>query len=359
VIPVAFAIPGDLALPTGGYAYDRRVLALLPRHGISVEHVPLPGGFPEPSAGELGAAHAALAAIADKVVLIDGLAFGAMPAALVASLQAPIIALVHHPLYKEAGLAPARREALHGLEKAALALTRRVLVTSPMTARTLTQCLLVPAAKITVAEPGTDPAPRAQGSLGPDIQLLSVGAVVPRKAHTLLVAALAPLAGERWHLTIAGPTDRSAAALSALMQAIDAGGLQERVRVIGAVAEDRLGAYYAGADAFVLASLYEGYGMVLGEAMARGLPIVCTTGGAAAETVPDGAAIKVPPGDGEALTAALRALLTDAALRRRLADASFAAGQRLPSWDDAARTIAAVVASTAAEARGRPGRARP
>ena len=83
--------------------------------------------------------------------------------------------------------------------------------------------------------------------------------------------------------------------------------------------------------------------MVLAEAMARGLPIVCTTGGAAAETVPDAAAIKVPPGDQGALTAAIRRLLDEPDLRRRLADASWAAGQRLPRWEDTARIIAGVI----------------
>ena len=91
--------------------------------------------------------------------------------------------------------------------------------------------------------------------------------------------------------------------------------------------------------------------MALGEAMARGLPIVCTTGGAAAETVPDAAAIKVAPGDAAALSVALRSLVTGAALRRRLAAASWAAGQRLPRWHDTARRIAGVITTLAATER--------
>ena len=45
----AFAIPGDITLATGGYAYDRRVLALLPTFGVDVHHLALPGGFPNPT----------------------------------------------------------------------------------------------------------------------------------------------------------------------------------------------------------------------------------------------------------------------------------------------------------------------
>ena len=90
-------------------------------------------------------------------------------------------------------------------------------------------------------------------------------------------------------------------------------------------------------------SLFEGYGMVLTEAVARGLPIVCTTGGAAAETVPDAAAIKVAPGDAAALADALRSLIGDAARRQRLADASWRASQRLVRWEETARIVADVL----------------
>jgi glycosyltransferase involved in cell wall biosynthesis len=200
----------------------------------------------------------------------------------------------------------------------------------------------VPAGRITVAEPGTDPAPRATGT-GSPVQLLAVGAVVPRKAYDLLVRALAPLADRDWRLAIAGPTDRSPQALAALDAALRQSGLGRRVALLGAVGQDRLADLYARADVFVMSSLLEGYGMVLGEAMARGLPIVCTTGGAAAETAPDAAAIKVAPGDEAALSAAIARLVDDLPLRARMADASWAAGQGLPRWDETARRIANVI----------------
>jgi glycosyltransferase involved in cell wall biosynthesis len=123
--------------------------------------------------------------------------------------------------------------------------------------------------------------------------------------------------------------------------------LQDRVTIAGAVSQDRLADMYASADAFLLPSLYEGYGMVLAEAMARGLPIVCTTGGAAAETAPGAEALKVPPGDQDALTHAIGRLLGEPDLRRRMADASWVAGRRLPRWEDAARIIAGVIEGVA------------
>jgi glycosyltransferase involved in cell wall biosynthesis len=345
--PATFAIPGDITLRTGGYIYDRRVLGLLPQYGVAAQHLQLPGSFPDPTAADLEMTGWQLAAIPPETVMIDGLAYGAMPAAVIARTHAPIVALVHHPLCLEAGLTKARQDALHLLEKEALALAKRVVVTSRITARTLVADFGVPREKITIAEPGTDPAPRAKGSSGGPIQLLSVGAIVPRKACDLLVRSLARLKYRDWRLSIVGPTDRSPEALAAVDAAIRDAGLGERIEITGPLDEKQLAEQYASADAFVIASLYEGYGMVLAEAMARGLPLVCTTGGAAAETVPDDAGIKVPPGDGKALSLALQRILQDTVLRRRMADASWAASQKLPRWEDTARIIAGVIKEVA------------
>ncbi len=343
-----FAIPGDIDLATGGYTYDRRVLALLPRFGVEVRHLQLPGSFPAPAAADLDETAQQLAAVApEDVLMVDGLAYGAMPEAVIGRARSPIVALVHHPLCLEAGLAAARRAELRALETAALRLARRVVVTSPATARTLERDFAVPREALAVAEPGTERAARATGSPAGPLQLLAVGAVVPRKAYDVLVRALAGHKETDWRLAIVGPTDRSAEALAGLHAAIADTGLAGRIGLVGPVSQERLSGYYAAADIFLMPSLYEGYGMVLAEAMARGLPIVCTTGGAAAETVPDGAAIKVPPGDERALGDAIGRLLRDAGLRRRLADASWAAAQRLPAWEDTARTIAGVIEEVA------------
>jgi glycosyltransferase involved in cell wall biosynthesis len=343
VTEAVFAIPGDLNLPTGGYAYDRHVLARLAGQGVEARHLELPGSFPAPSAGDLAATERLIAAAdARAVLLVDGLAYGAMPADLVARIRQPIVALVHHPLCLEAGLDAARQAHLRDTERAALGLARAVIATSPTTARTLIADFAVPGRKLTVAEPGTEPAPRATGT-GKPLAILSVGSIVPRKAYDVLVRALSPLAGLDWRLTIAGADDRSPEALAALTSAIADTGLGARVTLTGAATQSQLDALYAAADLFVLPSLFEGYGMVLAEAMARGLPIVCTTGGAAAETAPADAALKVPPGDAAALGAAIGHVLRDAAARRAMGAASWAAGRALPRWDDTARIIAAVL----------------
>jgi glycosyltransferase involved in cell wall biosynthesis len=346
VLEAAFAVPGDISAPTGGYAYARKLLSLAPEVDIALHRVPLPGGFPHPSHAELTETAARLRECPRAVLLIDGLAYGAFTPDLLATLDRPIVALVHHPLALETGLDPARRDALARSERQALAHARAIVATSRETARILVADFAVAPGKITVAEPGTEPAPRATGT-GDPVQLLAVGTVSPRKGFDILVAALAGLADLPWRLTIAGALDRDPTAGASLVAAIEKAGLRERVSLVGVLAEGELSALYAGSDVLVSPSLYEGYGMALAEALARGLPLVASTGGAAAQTVPDAAGLKVPPGDVHALRDALARMIADAALRRRCADASWAAGQSLPRWRDAAATIAGVLRGAA------------
>jgi glycosyltransferase involved in cell wall biosynthesis len=340
---VFFAIPGDIDTPTGGYAYDRRVLALLPGCGVLVEHLPLPGTFPFAPVPDLAMAGRALGQTPeDAVLLVDGLAYGALTDIVLKDLHRRFVALVHHPLALETGLTERRRRALVESERAALARAVAVVVTSPLTARILASEYDVPGSRITVAVPGTDPAARARGG-GEPPSILAVGAVSPRKAYGVLVEAMAALKDLPWRLRILGATDRAPEEAGRVAAAIRAHHLDGRIVLEGARPAAVLEDAYAAADIFVMPSLFEGYGMVLAEAMARGLPIVCTTGGAAAETVPDAAAIKVTPGDAAALAHALLQVIDDEGLRAALAEASFAAGRQLPTWEDTARVVAGVL----------------
>jgi len=176
----AFVIPGDLATPTGGYIYDREVIARAPRFGVTLGHVALPGSYPFPKPEDLEETRRLIRATAPgTLLLIDGLAFGAMPLDLVLGFERPIVALVHHPLGYETGLTEQQARALVASERAVLALAKRVIATSDVTARLLVAEYGVPAGRITVAEPGTDPAARAEGT-GDPVMLLAVGAVSPR-----------------------------------------------------------------------------------------------------------------------------------------------------------------------------------
>ena len=339
---VAFAVPGDLAAPTGGYAYDRRMIRELEASGWSVDIVHLGDGFPYPAAEEREEARARLAGIpAGGPIVVDGLAFGVLPdVAADLSRDHALIALVHHPLALESGLSAAQSEAFRASERAALASARSVIVTSAATARMLAAEYDVPTDRITIACPGTDPAPPAEGSSDGIVRLLSVGAIVPRKGYDVLIAALANLKDLRWHLTIAGDRTRDPEAAARLDRDVKRFELADRVSVLGAVSAERLAELYKATDLFTLASRYEGYGMVFSEAIAHGLPIVGTRAGAILDTVPAGAGLLVPAGDADALATALRRAIEDTAERRRMAAAARDAARMLPTWRDSARAFA-------------------
>ncbi|MBY8975272.1 glycosyltransferase family 4 protein [Rhodobacteraceae bacterium NNCM2] len=335
MIRARFAFPGDLQTPTGGYGYARRVMAEAPRLGLTLDPLPLPAGFPAVSEEAIRQAGALLAEVpGDEVILLDGLAGGVLPGEMLMALPAPVVMLCHHPLALETGLDPSAQKRLHALERAALAASDRVVTTSHTTAVTLGASFGVPLHRITVAPPGTDPARQAAGSGGPTVRILSVGSISPRKGHHLLVEVLAPLAGEDWHLAIAGSV-LDARYAGALERRIDELALQDRVELLGALDAEQLDREYDGADLFVLASQFEGFGMAFTEAMARGLPVVGFPVGAVAEATL-GAARLVAPGT---LTDELAPLLRDAGARRALGDQCAGAAANFTRWSDTAAIL--------------------
>jgi glycosyltransferase involved in cell wall biosynthesis len=342
---VAFVVPGDLSTPTGGYTYDRRILAGLGALGWRTQVLDIGEGFPRPTPAVRAAARGRLAKLSPAgPVVIDGLAYGVLADEAKALAQTHrIVALVHHPLALETGLREGEAAALRASERAALSHARQVVVTSPSTARLLVADFAVPPDRVSVVQPGTDRIARKPRSPGAEVELLAVGSIVPRKGYDVLMTALASLPDLAWRLTVAGDLSRSPQTAQALNAAIVQGGLAGRITFTGAVAPERLQQYYAAADLFVLPSRFEGYGMAFAEAIAHGLPVVATTAGAIPETVPPGAGVLVPPDDPKALAAALRRLIADASARDRLATGARVAATAFPSWPEQAAAFAQVL----------------
>ena len=342
---VVFAVPGSLDTPTGGYAYDRRIMAELRQLGWDVESLDIGNGFPSPDEATRSVARSLLLKIPDgEPIVVDGLALGVLPdVAAEAASRHPLVGLVHHPLALEWGLSAERADALRRSERAALAAAREVVVTSPATARLVASDYGVSTERITVARPGNDPAPRSRGSRDGVPHLLSVGAVTPRKGFDVLIAALAALAKLPWRLTIAGDLTRDPNEAARLQACISEHQLSNRIAVPGAVSAERLAALYDEADVFVLASHFEGYGMAYSEALSRGLPVVGTTAGAIPDTVPCTAGLLVAPGDVTELADALRRVIADDELRRRLSDGAVASAAALPTWQQSAAIFAAAL----------------
>jgi glycosyltransferase involved in cell wall biosynthesis len=344
VIPrrAAFAIPGDITTPTGGYIYERRLLEGLRAQGRDVTHIRLGTSFPDPTPADMADAIAQLAALEpDRAVILDGFISATLDTRALARLHGPLVAMVHHPLALETGLDDARREQLYRIERDNLEHVDHVLVPSPSTARALTTSYGVAAERITIARPGTDRPTAPQAPVQP-LLILSVGIQHARKGHDILLRALARITHLDWTAVIAGtPYDREHAAdLDRLLADL---GLQYRVRLAGYVSDADLAGLYSNASIFALATRYEGYGLVFDEALVHGLPIVSCRTGAVPDTVPGDTGRLVPPEDPGAFAAAIAELLEDETLYRRCADAALGAGQTLPSWADTAHTVGAVL----------------
>lgn len=346
----AFLVPGALAQITGGYLYARQVVDGLRARGIAITLFELPGRYPDADTTARQAAAAALAGLPDgSVAVIDGLALPAFADCLAPeALRLCVVGFIHHPLSLETGLSPDRARHFAELEAALWPQLRGALCPSPHSARALIAAGM-DAGRVAVAVPGTPPAGRRPPARtdGP-LRILTVGTLTPRKGHALLVEALARLRSHDWQLDCIGSLERAPATTAALRALIDRHQLGARITLHGEQPPGHLAEAYRQADLFALPSWHEGYGMVLAEALAHGLPIVATTAGAIPDTVPAAAALLVPPGDGEALHDALQRLLTDTALRERLARAAAEAGASLPDWPTAVTRWAAALAQVAA-----------
>ena len=295
IAPVHLLVPGSLAQPTGGYRYDARIVAGLVGGGTRVVVHELAGAFPVADGrARLAVATALRRVPRHAVAVVDGLCLAAAAMLSTARWPARTVALVHHPTAFETGWSVATAHLLARRERVSLHRAHRVVVTSPHTARTLATSYGVTRRRIAIARPGVDrPVATASPVRAAAPQLICVGAVVPRKGHLLLVDALSRLRDRNWRLTCYGALDRDPGLVERLRNRIEAAGLGRRVRLAGVVDDAGLAAAYGTADLLVHAADYEGYGMVLAEALAHGLPVVATSAGAVAETAPAAAALLV------------------------------------------------------------------
>lgn len=344
-----FLHPGPLDRPTGGSVYDRRIVEELRALGWTVTVRELPGRFPEADDEACAAAVHSLKEVPDgESAVIDGLALPAFEGLIAeAARRMSLTAIVHHPVTDETGLTEPERLRFENLEKALLAPMRRVIVPSPAMARRLANFGVAPH-RIAVAQPGVEREARARaaGSAGETVQLLCVASLIPRKGHAALLVALARCKDLNWRLACVGSTDHDPETAASVRAGIDRLGLADRVTLTGALRGAALEDAFASADAFALATYYEGFGMVFAEAMARGLPIVASGAGAVPDTVPQQAGVVVPAGDEDALAEALRRMIADPVFRKVKADGSWRAGRDLPGWSASAARFAAALCET-------------
>lgn len=338
---IAFLLPAPFDSVSGGYRYDQRIVAGLRQLGHEVEVVELPGQHPLPDAVALEGAKAALARLPEEArLVVDGLGLPAFAPLVEELARRRALGLIHHPTALEHGRPGEVRDALREAERQLFPRLARLVATSPLTAQRLPAEFGADAQRIGVVEPGTDPAPRSKGSGDDGCAILSVGALIPRKGHDVLLRALGTLPDLDWKLTIAGGVRDKvhAEGLAALAEEL---GIANRVTFAGEVDDAALAKLWDGADLFALATHWEGYGMAAAEALARGVPVAITAGGAIAQVVPMEAGVVSPPGDVVSLGKAMRRVIYDAGLRADMAAAAWESGQRLPRWEDRAAAFAA------------------
>ncbi|MGN9768747.1 glycosyltransferase family 4 protein [Micromonospora sp. SD12] len=341
---VHVVLPNDIddpAEPSGGNGYDRRLCRGLAAAGWTVREHAVPGDWPHPDRAARAGLAEVLAALPDaSPVLLDGLVASCVPEVLTPhARRLRVVVLVHLPLE-------------HDAEAAALAAAVAVVTTSEWTRRRLLDRYALPPDRVHVARPGVDPAPPAPGSPAGG-NLLCVAALTPHKGHDVLVEALSTVADLPWSCVCVGPLTRDPGFVAALRRRVGGRGLADRVRLVGPRTGAALDAAYAAADLLVLPSRRETYGMVVTEALARGVPVLATAAGGLPEALgraPGGAApgLLVPPDDPTALAGALRRWLGEPALRRALRRAARARRQTLDDWAVPATVAGAVLAGVMA-----------
>jgi len=338
----------DPVRPSGGNVYDRRVCRGLSSLGWWVHEHAVPVAWPFPDASS----HAVLAEIVERIpdgslVLLDGLIASAAPEVLVPEAsRLRLVVLVHMPL----GHLPPEGGAgeVRSLERAMLSSAAAVIATSSWARCRLLELYALPSERVHVAQPSVDPVDLSHGSVD-GAALLTVGAVIAGKGHDVLLEALAATDDLAWSCVCVGSLEREPAFVEALRARVRAAGLSHRVQFTGPRSGAALDECYAAADLLVQASRSETYGMVVIEALARGLPVVASDVGGLPEALGHGAdgsrpGLLVPAGESGALAAALRAWLGDGELRERLRRSARERRESLSGWSTTTSALADVLA---------------
>jgi glycosyltransferase involved in cell wall biosynthesis len=339
----------DPARPSGGNAYDLRICSGLAELGWPVLVHGVPGSWPRPDAAACEALGSVMQRVPDgAVALVDGLIGSAAPEVLVPeATRLRLVVLVHMPLGQSTDGNGARAR-----ERAVLSAAAAVVTTSAWGRRTLLDLYSLPEDRVHVAEPGVDTAPLARGTATAGA-LICVASVISEKGHDVLLDALSTVTDLRWSCLCVGSTSRDPALAERLRGRVLAEGLETRVRFTGPRSGSTLDETYASADLLVLPSRAETYGMVVTEALARGLPVVAADVGGVAEALGHDSGGKRPgllvrPGNAAALATGLRTWLCDAEARRDWRRAARARRASLPRWSTTTSTLARVLGEAAA-----------
>jgi glycosyltransferase involved in cell wall biosynthesis len=279
---------------------------------------------------------------------------------------APVVATLHHPITVDRALelahAPTWQRQVsvrrwYGfvrMQKRVVRRLPRLITVSSSSAHDICAQMGARPSQLAVVPVGVDTArfrPMPEVARVPGRIMTTASADVPLKGLLPLIEAVAKVRTERHaELVVVGQPRQGSEVPAAIARL----GLEGSVHLAGAVEDRRMVELYAEAEVAVVPSLYEGFSLPAIEAMACGVPLVATTGGALPEVVgTDGeTALLVPPGDPGALAAAIGRMLDDAELRARIGPAGRTRVLHRFTWQATARATVAQYRRALADARG-------
>ncbi|MBI0582867.1 MAG: glycosyltransferase family 4 protein [Methanomassiliicoccus sp.] len=330
-------IYGSLNTPTGGYLYDRMLVRHLEDNGDEVEVMALHlrrWGLPDNVDPRL---LRRLLALDADVLLEDELAHPSLcllNRRLRRSSPTPMVAVVHHLAYR-AERSPPRSAAHRQLERLFLYSVDGFIFNSDATRASVRS--LAPWAEGVVARPGKDhvtPCHRVPDRGGAPLRVLYLGNVLPHKGLDDLVRAVALLPRGAVRLEAVGaPLDLQF--LIEVQELVVSAGMEGLVHFHGRLDDRRRDEMLRGCDVLAVPSYHEGYGLVIVEAMAQGLPVIAPASGGAGEIVTHGEeGYLLQGGDVDGMADRLRALYEDATLRRDMSQRSRRRFDTLPTWEE-------------------------
>ena len=283
------------------------------------------GAFPEPLTFSLRALRALRARLGDFDIVHDnqGLGYGMLG---FRRLGVPLVTSIHHPISVDRRLDLAGRSWLQRLDKGRWygfvrmqgRVARRAgpLITVSSSSRDdICRDFRVNPGKVHIIPLGVDTRlfrPRPDEPRVPGRIVTVTSADSPLKGLPTLLRAVAKLATEREaHLVVIGTPS------AATRQQVTQLALSDRVTFASGLPDTEYARLLASAQVAVIPSMYEGFSLPAVEHMASGTPLIASRAGALPEVTGD-AALLVPPGDAEELSAALGALLDDESARARL-----------------------------------------
>jgi len=351
---IALLIYGKLDTLSGGYLYDRALVASLRTAGDSVEIISVPRRSYLRSLGDnfSPALHRRLLELDADILLQDELnhpSLFLLNRRVRKQINYPIASIVHlltscvnHPAWQTSVYAQ--------LEQRYLSTVDGLICNSATTGREAERLLRAaqsPKPTSIVAYPGSDrlnpqisEAELKKRARESPLRVVFLGNVIPRKGLHLVLNALETVPSDLWSLTVIGNTGADPSYVRAISRQIAWAGLGANARFTGVVSDEDLSKHLAASHVFVMPSSCEGYGIAYAEAMGFGLPAVGTTAGAAAEIITHGRdGFLIHADDACMLADYLAELICD---RQRLLEMSCAALNRfesLPTWQASMHAI--------------------